>query len=71
MKCDDCVKDVSGALYKLEGIKKVEANLKEQLVSIEGTGKSSRIGIAFQLGRYRGWIGPDADNQDLQLLRRR
>ena len=41
MKCDHCVQDVSGALYKLEGIKKVEANLADQLVSIEGTGMLS------------------------------
>src|SRR4051794_34698746 len=38
MTCDGCVKDISGALHKLQGITKVEANLQEQLVSIEGTG---------------------------------
>jgi copper chaperone CopZ len=38
MTCDGCVKDVSDTLYKLEGISKVEADLKTQLVSIEGTG---------------------------------
>lgn len=42
MTCDSCVKDVSETLYKLQGIKKVEANLKDQLVSIEGTGTESR-----------------------------
>jgi copper chaperone for superoxide dismutase len=41
MTCDSCVKDISGALYKLQGITKVEANLAEQLVSIEGTGLSN------------------------------
>lgn len=38
MTCESCVKDVSGSLYKLNGIQKVDANLKDQLVSIEGTG---------------------------------
>lgn len=38
MTCDGCVKDVSGALYKLDGISKVEANLKDQLLRVEGTG---------------------------------
>ena len=32
------MKDISGSLYKLSGIQKVEANLLDQLVSIEGTG---------------------------------
>lgn len=32
------MKDISGSVYKLEGISKVEANLKDQLVSISGTG---------------------------------
>lgn len=40
MTCDGCVKDVSESLYKLKGITKVEAYLKDQLVSIEGTGMS-------------------------------
>lgn len=40
MTCESCIKDISGSLYKLNGIQKVEANLKEQLVSIEGTGSS-------------------------------
>jgi len=38
MTCESCVKDISGSLYKLDGISKVEANLKDQLVSIIGTG---------------------------------
>ena len=38
MTCDHCVNDVSESLYKLKGINKVEADLKNQLVSIEGTG---------------------------------
>lgn len=40
MTCDGCVKSVSDALYNLEGITKVDANLKDQLVAIEGTGKT-------------------------------
>lgn len=38
MTCESCVQDVSGSLHKLEGITKVDANLKDQLISIEGTG---------------------------------
>lgn len=48
MTCDSCVKDVSETLYKLQGIKKVEANLKDQLVSIEGTVAPSAIVEAIQ-----------------------
>jgi copper chaperone CopZ len=43
MTCESCVKDVSGSLYELNGIQKVEANLKDQLVSIEGTGTATAI----------------------------
>ena len=43
MECEACVKHVSTSLYKLNGIQKVEANLKDQLVSIEGTGVFSQI----------------------------
>lgn len=32
------MKDISASLYKLDGISKVEANLADQLVRIEGTG---------------------------------
>lgn len=38
LSCDGCVKDVSNALYKVSGISKVEGNLEDQLLSIEGTG---------------------------------
>jgi hypothetical protein len=38
MTCDECVKDVSGALYKLQGITRVEAKLGDQIVLVEGTG---------------------------------
>ncbi|KFA52817.1 hypothetical protein S40293_00840 [Stachybotrys chartarum IBT 40293] len=38
LHCDGCVKDVSNSLYKLAGVSKVEANLKDQLVSVEGSG---------------------------------
>jgi copper chaperone CopZ len=40
MTCESCVKDISDSLHKLSGIQKVEANLKDQLVTIEGTGSS-------------------------------
>ncbi|KAK3313761.1 superoxide dismutase [Apodospora peruviana] len=48
MTCDGCVKDISGALHKLPGITKVEANLPDQLVSIEGTAPPSAIVEAIQ-----------------------
>jgi len=48
MTCESCVKDVSSSLYKLDGISKVEANLKDQLVSIEGTAAPSAIVTAIQ-----------------------
>jgi len=40
MTCESCIKDISDSLHKLSGIQKVEANLKDQLVTIEGTGSS-------------------------------
>ena len=39
MTCDHCVKSVSDALYKLNGITKVDVSLKDQLVTVEGVGK--------------------------------
>ncbi|KJR88405.1 uncharacterized protein SPSK_07898 [Sporothrix schenckii 1099-18] len=48
LSCDGCVKDVSDALYKVSGISKVEGNLKDQLVSIEGTAPPSAIVKAIQ-----------------------
>lgn len=41
MSCESCAKDVSDSLYKLDGIAKVEADLQEQMVRVEGTGTSS------------------------------
>jgi copper chaperone for superoxide dismutase len=38
MTCDGCAQDITKALQKLPGITKVEANVKDQLVSVEGTG---------------------------------
>ncbi|KAL2068103.1 hypothetical protein VTL71DRAFT_16201 [Oculimacula yallundae] len=48
MTCESCVKDISGSLHKLNGIQKVEANLKDQLVTIEGTAAPSAIVAAIQ-----------------------
>ncbi|KAK7408001.1 copper chaperone [Neonectria punicea] len=39
LSCDGCIKSVSDSLYKIGGISKVEGNLKDQLISVEGTGK--------------------------------
>ncbi|KAK7737842.1 copper chaperone [Cytospora paraplurivora] len=43
MTCDGCAKDVTQALYKLDGISKVEANFETKLVRIEGTGAAVSI----------------------------
>ncbi|KAF2813688.1 Cu,Zn superoxide dismutase-like protein [Mytilinidion resinicola] len=48
LHCEDCIKDVSGSLYKLNGIKKVTANLKDQLISVEGNEAPSAIVEAIQ-----------------------
>ncbi|KAK0099858.1 copper chaperone [Cadophora gregata] len=48
MTCESCIKDISGSLHKLSGIHKVEANLKDQLVTIEGTAAPSAIVAAIQ-----------------------
>lgn len=42
MKCDACVKHVSDTLYEIGGISKVEGNLEDQLVLVEGTGKGGQ-----------------------------
>ncbi|SPQ26090.1 8e2fe3b3-449c-4867-8953-36b53f4635f8 [Thermothielavioides terrestris] len=43
MTCDGCAQDITKALQKLPGITKVEANVKDQLVSVEGTGAAVSI----------------------------
>ena len=40
LSCEGCVKSVSDSLYSLGGITKVEGNVKDQLISVEGSGKS-------------------------------
>ncbi|KAK3380420.1 superoxide dismutase [Lasiosphaeria ovina] len=63
MTCDSCVKDVSGALHKLQGITKVEANLPDQLVSVEGTAPPSAIVKAIEgTGRDAILRGSGASN---------
>jgi len=62
MTCDGCAKDISSALNKLPGITKVEANVKDQLVSIEGTGPYDYatvyrmvvfLELTFETGQWR------------------
>ncbi|KAH6661069.1 superoxide dismutase 1 copper chaperone [Truncatella angustata] len=48
MTCDSCVKSVSDSLYSLEGITKVDANLKDQSVTVEGTAAPSAIVSAIE-----------------------
>lgn len=38
LSCNGCVKSVSDALYSLGGISKVEGNLEDQLIAVEGSG---------------------------------
>ncbi|KAF2747993.1 Cu,Zn superoxide dismutase-like protein [Sporormia fimetaria CBS 119925] len=64
MTCEDCIRDISGSLHKLDGIQKVSASLKDQLVSIEGNASPSAIVAAIQeTGRdaiLRGSGKPDS-----------
>ncbi|KAI1769571.1 Cu,Zn superoxide dismutase-like protein [Hypoxylon sp. FL1150] len=63
MTCDGCVKSVSDAVYSLEGITKVEANLKDNLVTIEGTAAPSAIVSAIEgTGRDAILRGSGASN---------
>ncbi|CAG8282670.1 unnamed protein product, partial [Penicillium nalgiovense] len=48
MTCEGCVKSISSSLNGLEGINKVEANLKDQLVFVEGTAPPSSIVTAIE-----------------------
>ena len=52
MTCDGCAKDITGALHKLPGIARVEANVEDQLVSIEGTGSYDKV-PPFTSATYR------------------
>ncbi len=45
LSCDVCVKSVSDALYSLGGITKVEGDLENQLIAVEGSG-------TFHLGQH-------------------
>jgi copper chaperone for superoxide dismutase len=63
LSCDGCVKSVSDELYKLNGIKKVEGNLKDQLISVEGSAAPSAIVEAIQAtGRDAILRGSGASN---------
>ena len=39
LSCNGCVKTVSDAVYKLGDVTKVEANLDDQLISVDGSGE--------------------------------
>lgn len=63
MTCDHCVKSITDALYSLEGVTKVDANLKEQLVAVEGTAAPSAIVSAIEAtGRDAILRGTGASN---------
>ncbi|KAI5815564.1 superoxide dismutase [Pyronema omphalodes] len=48
LKCEACIAHVSGKLHELPGIISVNADLKEQLVAVEGTVAPSKIVSAIQ-----------------------
>ncbi|TWU72347.1 copper chaperone [Metarhizium rileyi] len=48
LSCNDCVKAVSEAIYKLGGISKVEGKLEDQLMFVEGSAAPSAIVEAIQ-----------------------
>lgn len=60
MTCESCVKSVSDSLYSLEGITKVDANLQDQLVAVEGTGKDRPP--------MQSWMQQDWTDWDSSLL---
>ncbi|KAI9871062.1 MAG: copper chaperone [Pleopsidium flavum] len=71
LSCESCIKEVSGSLHKLNGISKVEANLKDQLVFIEGTAAPSAIVTAIQdTGRDAILRGSGASNNKVRGLAR-
>ncbi|KAI9784050.1 MAG: copper chaperone [Peltula sp. TS41687] len=48
LSCEDCIREISTSLYNLDGVHKVDANLVDQLLSIEGTAAPSAIVAAIQ-----------------------
>ncbi|KAG5981803.1 hypothetical protein E4U55_002556 [Claviceps digitariae] len=48
LSCSECIKAVSDSLYKLGGITKVQGNLADQLISVEGSTAPSAIVEAIQ-----------------------
>jgi copper chaperone CopZ len=60
MTCDGCAKDITGALHKLPGITKVEANVADQLVSVEGTGSFVRLMVP-PFFEFIGWCVCDTN----------
>jgi len=48
LHCEDCVKSVADSLHQLPGILKIDANIKDQLVVVEGTVAPSTIVSAIQ-----------------------
>ncbi|CRK29996.1 hypothetical protein BN1708_005122 [Verticillium longisporum] len=74
MTCDSCVKAVSDSLYQLKGITKVDANLKDQLVSVRGLARMVQVSPTTTLidltvrgvtpGTYRATIRSSGDLHD-------
>lgn len=48
LDCNECIDSVSKSIYELNGITKVDANLNNQLVLVEGTAAPSMIISAIQ-----------------------
>ncbi|KAI0402949.1 heavy-metal-associated domain-containing protein [Xylaria palmicola] len=63
MTCDSCVKSVSDALFGLDGVTDVNANLEDQLVAVKGTAAPSAIVSAIEAtGRDAILRGSGASN---------
>ncbi|KAI1180293.1 heavy-metal-associated domain-containing protein [Nemania sp. FL0916] len=62
MTCDSCVKSVSDALFSLDGITNVDANLKDQLVAVKGTAPSAIVSAIEATGRDAILRGSGASN---------
>ncbi|KAJ5881959.1 uncharacterized protein N7529_000631 [Penicillium soppii] len=63
MTCEGCIKSISNALHAITGINKVDANLKDQLVFVEGTAAPSEIVTAIE-GTGRDAILRGSGNTD-------
>ncbi|PFH63276.1 hypothetical protein XA68_14928 [Ophiocordyceps unilateralis] len=63
LSCDDCIKSVSSQLYRLDGVSEVHGNLRDQVISVQGSAAPSAIVEAIQAtGRDAILRGSGASN---------